>query len=68
MDILNSACCRVKGVELVAGDILGDSFPSIAWKMVTMPDGSVVTLKSLALMRAMGPAMREALHGLKGVR
>lgn len=70
LDILNSACCRVKGVELVAGDILDDNFPSLAGATVTMPDGSVKTLREAAaeampLMRAMLPVMREALKQLQ---
>jgi len=74
LDVLNSACCRVKGVELVAGDVIADNFESLvgADVEVTFSDGTSTKLSlkecaraALPLMRAMLPTMRAALRRLR---
>ncbi len=70
LDVLNSACCRVKGVELVAGDLLDGNFGSCAGALVTLPSGETVPIEHVAetlrpLMQALLVPMRNALRGLR---
>lgn len=70
LDLLNSACCRVKGVELSAGDILDGKFPSLLGAEVHLRDGTAIPIHAAAeiaqrLMKLLLPPMRAALRELQ---